>query len=298
MPPRPTWKGFLQLSLVSVPVQGFTATSSAGSPIRLNQLHAECHERIRYQKVCPVHGEVSANEIVMGYEYARGQYVVVDPDELDRLRTEKDKSISIDAFVPSDSIDPLYFSGKTYYLVPDGTHARKPYSLLHSGMTKEQLCGVAQVVVSRREQLVLIRPLDQLLAMSVLIYPSELRQPESFRDQVPSAEGSSAEVRLTRTLLQGLTRSDLDLAEYRDLYDDRLRQLVEAKAEGRELVAPDQTTPPPVINLMDALKASVEEVKPRRSGRSPAKSSAARRISEQRTKRVRQSLQRKKRKSG
>jgi DNA end-binding protein Ku len=106
MAARSSWKGFLQLSLVSIPVKAYTAANSAGSSISLNQLHAECHSRIRYLKTCPEHGEVSKDEIVMGYEYAKGQYVVVDPDELEKLRTESDRSISIDRFVPTSQIDP------------------------------------------------------------------------------------------------------------------------------------------------------------------------------------------------
>src|SRR5262245_43595897 len=130
MAARSTWKGYLKVSLVSVPVKAYTATSSSGSPIALNQLHDKCHSRIKYQKTCPVHGEVSTDEIVMGYEFAKGQYVVVNPDEIEKLRTEGDKSISVNAFVPADAIDPVYNSGKTYYLVPDGPVGQKPFSLL------------------------------------------------------------------------------------------------------------------------------------------------------------------------
>src|SRR5262249_17899663 len=104
MPPRSSWKGFLKLSLVSVPVKAFTATASAGGEIHLNQLHAECHSRIQYKKTCPIHGEVSNDQIVSGYEYAKGQYVVVDTEELSKLRTEDDKAINIDVFISANTL--------------------------------------------------------------------------------------------------------------------------------------------------------------------------------------------------
>src|SRR5947209_12151689 len=116
MAPRSTWKGFLRINLVSVPVKAYTATASGGGEVRLNQLHKECHSRINYKKTCPIHGEVPNDEIVSGYEYSKGQYVVVDTAELDKLRTEDDKAIKIDTFVAPDAVDPVYYTGKTYYL--------------------------------------------------------------------------------------------------------------------------------------------------------------------------------------
>src|SRR5262249_40436231 len=130
MAARSSWKGFLRFSLVSVPVKAYNATTSGGGEITLNQIHADCHSRIKYQKVCPVHGEVSGDAILSGYEFAKGQYVVVDPAEIEKLRPESDKAVQIDAFVSPATIDPIYQNGKTYYLVPDGPVAFKPYALL------------------------------------------------------------------------------------------------------------------------------------------------------------------------
>src|SRR6516165_9610326 len=114
MAARSSWKGFLKLSLVSIPVKAYTATTSSGGEIHLNQLHAECHSRIQYKKTCPIHGEVKQDQIVQGYEQAKGQYVVIDPDELEKLRTEDDKAIKIDSFIEPGVLDPIYFSGKSY----------------------------------------------------------------------------------------------------------------------------------------------------------------------------------------
>src|SRR5437667_6860512 len=128
MAARSSWKGFLKLSLVSVPVKAYTATSGGGGEIHLNQLHAECNSRINYKKTCPVHGEVASDQIVSGFEHSKGQYVIVDTDELEKLRTEDDKASSIDTFVPAGTLDPIYSTGKTYYLIPDGPVAKKPYA--------------------------------------------------------------------------------------------------------------------------------------------------------------------------
>src|SRR6516165_4972582 len=124
---RPLWKGFIKFNLVTVPVGAYSATARGEGEIHFNQLHSECHSRIKYKKTCPVHGEVPNDEIVSGYEYSKGQYVVVDPDELDKLRSADEKGITIQAFVKPDAIDPIYFSGKTYYLTPEGPVAQKPY---------------------------------------------------------------------------------------------------------------------------------------------------------------------------
>ena len=158
MPPRSSWKGFLRVSLVSLPVKGYSASSSNGASIRLNQLHAQCHCRIKQPRVCPLHGELGSDQIVSGYEHAKDQYVIVDPQELDKLRTANDKAITVDKFVAAEVIDPIYHAGKTYYLVPDGPVGQKPYRLLYQTMISRKLHAVARVVLARKEQLVLVRP--------------------------------------------------------------------------------------------------------------------------------------------
>jgi DNA end-binding protein Ku len=261
MAPRSSWKGYLKLSLVSLPVKAYTATTTT-SAIRLNQLHAECHSRIKYQKVCPVHGEVTGDEIVSGYEFAKGQYVIVDPDELQQLRSEGDKAINVNAFIRSDALDPVYQSGRTYYLVPDGPVGQRPYALVRQAMVDEGLHAVAQVVLSNREQLVLLRPIEHLIGMTVLEYKNQVKDPASFEDEISDGEASQQEIELTRQLMQGMLQEEFDLGQYRDVYTEKLTELIQAKVEGKELVAPPATEEPQVINLMEALKQSVQQVKP------------------------------------
>jgi DNA end-binding protein Ku len=280
---RSTWKGYLKVSLVSVPLKAFTAANNSdGRAIALNQLHAPCKSRIQYKKVCPVHGEVTQDEIVSGYEFAKGQYAVIDPDELDKIRSESDKSINVDAFVPADEIDPLYYSGQTYYLVPDGPIGEKPYALIQQSMQEEQLHGIGTVVLSNRERLVLLRSLDNLLAMTVLQHDAQVKKPELFRDEVAGiGQPNKQELKLTKQLLEALVQPDFDLANYKDTYVEKLTQLIEAKVEGKELVSPEATREPQIINLMDALKESVKRARPAKrtaaaaDGRSPGRKLAA-----------------------
>lgn len=260
MAARSSWKGYLKLSLVSVPVKAYSASSSGSSPVQLNQLHEECHSRIKYQKTCPIHGEVSTDQIVMGYEFAKGQYVIIDTDEINKLRSESDKSINVNAFVPEDAIDPIYHSGRTYYLTPDGPVGQKPYSLLRQTMADENVCAVAQVVISNKEQLVLLRPVENLLAMTVLAYDSEVKKPAAFEDEITEVNADEEELKLTRMLVEALTKPEIDLSQYKDVYTEKLTELITAKVEGKELVTPPAEDQPQVINLMEALKASVQQV--------------------------------------
>jgi DNA end-binding protein Ku len=217
MATRSSWKGCLQLSLVCVPVKAYSTASSGGGDIHLNQLHAACHRRIQYKKTCPLHGEVSNDQIVSGYEYAQDHYVVVDPDELDRLRTEADKAIKIDVFIAADAFDPLYGTGKRYYLAPDGSAGQKAYALLYQAMVEENRYALAQVVLHGREQLVLLRPQENLLVLEVLHYRHQVTQPSTLADEAPRMEVSAEELHMARTLVNAST-ADFNLEKYPDLY--------------------------------------------------------------------------------
>jgi DNA end-binding protein Ku len=262
MAARSTWKGYLKLNLVSVPVKAYTANASGSSEVRLNQLHKACNSRIQYKKTCPIHGEVSGDEIVSGYEYSKGQYVIVDTDELDKLRTEDEKAITINAFVSPDAVDPIYYSGKSYYLVPDGPVGQKAYSVVLQAMVDEKRYGVANVVFHGREQLVLIRPVEGLLTLEVLSYENQVTKPSAFLEEAPKTEIAPEELKLAKTLITASTAKKFDLGTYKDMYTEKLTQLVEAKIAGKEIVAPPAHEGPQVINLMEALKQSVAQVAP------------------------------------
>lgn len=280
---RSSWKGHIRLSLVSIPVKAFTA-SAAGKEIRLNQLHEECKSRIRYQKTCPLHGEVPAAEIVKGYEFAKDQYVIIDEDELDALRTESDRAINIDSFVQPEQIDMLYLTGKTYFLAPDGPIGQKPYALLLAAMKEERLFSVAQVVMHGREQLVMLRPLGKLICMEILAFEDQLKKPEDFEGEVEETDFSEDELKLTKTLMEATQKDEFDISQFENVYHDRLRELIDAKIAGKEIVAPPEEHQEQVINLMDALKASVAQAQDASQAKKVAKSSTKRKKAEDKKK--------------
>ena len=271
------------MSLVSIPVRAYIPATSGGGEIHLNQLHRDCHHRIRYRKTCPVHGEVPSEEIVSGYEYAQGQSVVVQPEELDRLRTESDRAIAIDVFVAPEAVDAVYHAGKTSYLLPDGPAGVNPYALLHRVMGEQGRHAVARVVLSGRERLVLIRPIGRLLAMSTLVYESQVKAAEAFEEAVTTPELSTEELQLATSLVAASCAEQFDLGRYRDLYTECLGALIEAKIEGHEIATAPAEPEREVINLIDALKRSVAEAngavpkkrkKPLSAGRMPKRRDA------------------------
>ncbi|MFO0968221.1 MAG: Ku protein [Gemmataceae bacterium] len=269
MAARSTWKGYIKLSLVSVPVKAYTANSSGGE-IRLNQLHNACHSRINYKKTCPIHGEVPNDEILSGYEYSKDQYVIIDTDELDKLRSEDDKAVKIESFIKPDAVDPIYFNGKDYYLVPEGPVGQKAYSVIYQGMVEAARYGVVQVVMHGKEQIGLLRPVEGLLVMSMLHYDNQVTKPSTFAEEAPHTQPSVEELKLAKALISSVETDKFDLAQYKDKYTENLTKLIEAKVSGQELVAPPVQEQAQVINLMDALRQSVEKMQKPGAAATPA----------------------------
>jgi DNA end-binding protein Ku len=253
-----SWKGFLKLSLVSVPVKAFTATAT-GNDITLHQLHAKTLTRIQYKKFAPEVGEVSSEEIVKGYEYDKGQYVIIEDDEIDKLRTESDKSIRIDGFITPDALSTIYMAGRTYYLTPDGPVGQKPYNLLLKGMQSNNVSAIAEVVISQKEQVVLLRPIDGLMAMTVLSRKDEVKPASAFKDDVVETPVTEAESALADTLIKASIIRKFDFSRYHDVYKEKLTKLIQLKIEGKEVVQVRDPEEPKIINLMEALKRSVAE---------------------------------------
>src|SRR5262249_48237715 len=151
MAARSSWKGFLRLSLVAVPVKAYPASVSGGGDIPLHQLHANCHQRIRYHKVCPTHGQVKSDAIVSGYEYTKDRYVVVDPAELHQPRSAAAHAITTAEFIAPEALASLYASGRSYYLLPDGPVGQRPYAVLAQAMQEAHRHAIARVVLHGRE---------------------------------------------------------------------------------------------------------------------------------------------------
>lgn len=270
MAARPSWSGFLKFNLISIPVKGYNAAASGGK-IGFHLLHKKCHSRIRYKKVCPVHGEVDNDEIVSGYEYAKGQYVTVDSEERGKLKTEDDKAISVDTFVLSGAIDPVYFSGRTYYLVPDGKVAQKPYGVFLDAMQEKGCSAVAQVVFAGRAQVAVVHPCAGVLAMTLLSFEDEVKKPAAFAAEVDERAATSQELQLAETLIDAATTDTFDLAHYKDDYADKLARLVGGKTKRKQGTKRPGPQEPAVINLMDALRASLDHAKKSKAGKASRK---------------------------
>jgi DNA end-binding protein Ku len=276
MAARFSWKAFLRLSLVTVPVKGYNAVQSGGGEIHLHQLHEPCHSRIRYKKVCPIHGEVANNEIVSGYEFAKDQYVVVDKSDLETLRPEAEKAINLDTFVAPDTVDAMHLDGRVYYLVPDGPVGRKPYAVLLQAMAESNRYAVGQGTFGGKQELVLVRPVDGLLTLSMLHYAAEMRTPADFDEDLELPAVAKQELKLAQTLIDASTTKKFDLGKYENTYTESLKALIDAKVEGKELVAPPQVEEPQVINIMDALRESVARAKGGEAARESSSSRIAR----------------------
>jgi DNA end-binding protein Ku len=286
MTARPVWRGYVRFSLVSLPVKAFTANEGAGK-IALNQLHRECGRRIKYQKRCPVHGEVPNEDIISGYEFQTDQYVTIEPEEIMKLRSKRDNTIAIEAFIEDNTIEPHYYSGRMMYLVPDGKIGNKPYAILHRLMVEQRKVAFATGVLSSREQLLLLRPLGRTLAATFLYYHQDIRSPALFEPQVPKVDIDKQELDLARMLINQYAKDKFDFASYRDVYEKALQKLIEAKVAGKKILSSPADAEPQVTNLMEALQRSLDKSRGRGKPPKIASPSTADRTAE--TKRRRKS---------
>src|SRR4029077_2055581 len=257
MPARPTWKGYLKISLVNIPVKVFPATDT-GATLSFNQLHAECQTRIQQKRWCPnCQREVPNTDIVKGYEFEKGRYVLVGDEDLEKVRVESTRVISLEKFTDDTAIDPIYLE-RPYYLAPDGPVAREAFAVIREGMQGK--AGIGKVALYGREYLVKVQPREQGLIMYTLRHANEIRSMEAI-DELSDMPGplKPAEVKLAQQVI-GTFEGDVDFASYRDDYQVGLREIIDAKIEGREIVAPEVEAPPKVVNLMEALRKSLDTI--------------------------------------
>ena len=250
---RPSWSGLLRLSLVSVPVKAYPAVSTS-SVTPFHQLHADCGQRIRYEKRCPQHGPVDAAAIVRGYAYAPDQHVLVEPEELDRFRPHKDKVLLLEHFLPAHPIEPTRFAGRSLYLLPDRQAAQHPYAVVAQAMRQARTWALGRVVFSGHRCLVLVRPSGRVLVLDVLHYPAQVRAPQVWDADLGGSLATAEELRLAGQLIAAAS-GPLDWSRYRDTNAEELAALVEAKVAKRAL--PPAAEPIAVLQLLDALKQSV-----------------------------------------
>jgi DNA end-binding protein Ku len=257
MAARPTWKGYLKISLVNIPVKVFPATD-AGATLSFNQLHAECQTRIQQKRWCPhCEREVPNTDIVKGYEFEKGRYVVMDDEDVEKVRVESTRVINLEKFTDADAIDDIYLE-RPYYLAPDGPVAKEAFAVIREGMKGK--AGIGKVALYGREYLIKVQPRERGMVMYTLRHAREIRSMDSIDElaDMPSTV-KPAEVKLAQQVM-GTFEGELDFTSYRDEYQEGLRGIIDAKIEGREVVAQEIEAPPKVVNLMEALRKSLDAV--------------------------------------
>jgi len=255
---RPTWKGYLKISLVNIPVKVFPATDTAAT-LSFNQLHGECQTRIQQKRWCPhCEREVANTDIVKGFEFEKGRYVVVDDEDLEKVRVQSTRVINLEKFTDDTAVDPIYLE-RAYYLAPDGPVAKDAFAVIREGMKGK--AGIGKVALYGREYLIQVQPREQGLVMYTLRHANEIRSMKGIDELADMPANMRAEeVRLAQQVI-GTFEGELDFQSYRDEYQAGLREIIDAKIEGREVVAPQEEAPPKVVNLMDALRKSLDSIK-------------------------------------
>jgi DNA end-binding protein Ku len=270
MAARPTWKGFLRVSLVNIPVKVFPATESSAT-ISFNQLHAECQTRIQQKKWCPhCEREVSSSEVVKGYEFEKGRFVVVADEDIQKVRVESTRVIDLVQFTDDTAIDPIYVD-RAYYLAPDGGMASQAFAVMREGMAGK--AGIGKLALYGREYLVAVRPQQKGLVMYTLHHEAEIRGIDQIEElnSVPT-KVKPEEIKLAKQVVSTFD-AELNLKEYKDEYQEGLRKIIEAKIAGEEVVAPEVAEPPRVVDLMEALRRSLDAVSTEK--KKPAKAAGA-----------------------
>jgi len=257
MPARPTWKGFLKVSLVNIPVKVFPATESAAT-ISFNQLHAECQTRIQQKRWCGhCEREVPHSEVVKGYEFEKGRYVVVSDEDIQKVRVDSTRVIDLAQFTDDTAIDPIYVD-RAYYLAPDGPVASEAFAVMREGMAGK--AGIGKVALYGREYLVAVKPQKKGLVMYTLHHDAEIRSIDEVEElnSVPS-KVKPEEMKLAKQVVATF-ESELNLKDYKDEYREGLRKIIDAKIAGEEIVAAEVEDPPKVVDLMEALRKSLNAV--------------------------------------
>ena len=266
MAPRAYWKGYLRLSLVSCPIQLFPAASER-EKVRFHQLNRETGNRIRYMKVDAESGdEVAADDIVKGYEVSKGNYIEMEPDELDAVEIESTRMIDIDQFVPRKEIDELYMKDP-YYLVPDGDVGAQAFAVIREAIKKEGMVALGRVVFTNREHVIALEPRGNGLMGVTLRYPYEVRDEKDYFDDIPNESVPKDMLELATHIVQskaGHFKPD----KFEDHYETALRDLIKRKQDGKPIEKAKEREPAKVIDLMEALRKSAGKDTPeRRSSR-------------------------------
>jgi DNA end-binding protein Ku len=262
---RAIWSGSISFGMVTIPVKLFGATESRD--IRFNLLHATCGTKLQQKRWCPTDEvEVPWTETARGYEFSKGQYVVLTDEDFDRLPLPSKHTIELTAFVEEREIDPVFYE-KSYYLGP-AERAEKPYALLLKALEEKKLSATASITIRKKEQLCVLRPHEGVIMLETLFYPDEIRQDRGV--DLDKVKVSERELDMAFTLIE-LLKKPFDPSEYRDHYREALAELIEAKLEGKQVVSAPPSRETGVLDLAEALKRSVEAAKKGGKPKAPAR---------------------------
>lgn len=255
------WKGSISFGLVNIPIKMFAATEN--KDVRFRYLHKECNTPVKYKKTCPVcNKEVSEEEIVRGFEYEPGKFVIISKDDFDSVKNEVNtKSIDILDFVKLSEIDPIYFD-KSYYLAPMDTTG-KAYKLLRKAMKDTKKIAIARITIRNKQSLAAIRVLNNVLIMETIYYPDEVRAIDEIPGMPENEDVDDKELKMANQLIDQLT-AKFDPTKYTDTYRKAIMDMINAKIEGKEIHISKEAPEQNVIDLMDALKASLGQAKPQK----------------------------------
>jgi DNA end-binding protein Ku len=266
---RTIWNGSLNFGLVNIPIG--LAVAQQRKDVAFRTLHRECGTPIKQKRYCPFHErDVEAEELVKGWEFSKGQFVIVEDEDLESVALTRSQSIDILRFVPISQVDPIYFD-RAYYLAPANPAAqRRPYVLLLRAMQEAEMAAVGKFVLWGKENLCLIRPLGESLALETLYFAEDIRSRDEIDEAVGETKVKDAELEMARQLVDSLV-GEFDPEDYENEYRSDLRQMLEAKLAGKEITRPEPVTTAPVVDLMEALKQSVEQAHKKKA---PAKTKA------------------------
>ncbi len=277
MAARPYWKGQLRLALVSIPVEVFSATKS-GAAIAFNQIHEPSGKRIKLEKTVPGIGPVAPEDIVKGFEYAKGEYVVLDEKEIEGVRLESKKTLELTQFVDAHEIDAIYYD-KPYYVVPADDLAEEAFIVLREALRQSRKVGLGQLAMRGREYVVSIKPCGRGLVMETLRYADEVNKASAYFREIDDAKPDAELLELATTLIDKKT-GKFDASDFKDRYVDALREIIERKKAGKTISVDSDTGPDPrgsnIVDLMAALKSSIgKDAGGKDGGKPPAKAKPA-----------------------
>jgi Ku protein len=272
MAPRAYWKGYLKLSLVSCPIAMYPATTER-EKISFHQLNKKTGNRVKYKKVDAETGrEVERDEIVKGYEVSKGEYIELEPEELEAVALESQRVVDIDEFVPKASIDELYLNNP-YYIVPDGEVGQQAFAVIREAIRKEEMVAIGKVVFTSREHIIALEARGKGMLGITLRYPYEVRKEEEYFDDIKDVKVPKDMLELATHIVE-TKKGEFEPEKFEDRYEDALKELLKKKQKGEKIERPKEQAPSNVINLMDALRQSVKAERGGGERRKPARSSS------------------------